>query len=37
MSTSIRYVIARGPERIYTGHDEKPFSLEQLTTAVGLL
>jgi glyoxylase-like metal-dependent hydrolase (beta-lactamase superfamily II) len=37
MSTSIRYVIAQGPERVYTGHDEKPFTLEQLTSAVGLL
>ena len=37
MSASIRCVIARAPDRIYTGHDEKPFSLEQLIATFGSL
>jgi glyoxylase-like metal-dependent hydrolase (beta-lactamase superfamily II) len=35
MDASIRDVLARQPHRIYTGHDETPFSLEQLTDAFG--
>ena len=37
MSASIRAVMSREPKRIYTGHDEKPFSLEQLTKVFGTL
>jgi glyoxylase-like metal-dependent hydrolase (beta-lactamase superfamily II) len=37
MSASIRCVIARAPDRIYTGHDENPFSLEQLIATFGSL
>jgi glyoxylase-like metal-dependent hydrolase (beta-lactamase superfamily II) len=35
MDASIRDVLARRPRLTYTGHDEKPFSLEQLTEAFG--
>ena len=35
MTASIRDVIARGPRLTYTGHDERPFVLEQLKSAFG--
>lgn len=35
MDASIRRVLARRPRSVYTGHDEEPFSLEQLTDALG--
>jgi len=33
MEASIRYVLSQRPRRTYTGHDETPFTLEQLTSA----
>lgn len=33
MTASIRAVVARAPRVIYTGHDEQPFTLEQLEDA----
>jgi len=33
MEASIREVIARGPRRVFTGHDREPFTLQQLTDA----
>lgn len=37
MSESIRYVLARRPRRTFSGHDESPFSLDELTDAFGSL
>jgi hydroxyacylglutathione hydrolase len=35
MEASIRLVLARRPHTVHTGHDEGPFTLEQLETAFG--
>jgi glyoxylase-like metal-dependent hydrolase (beta-lactamase superfamily II) len=35
MEASIRAVIARAPKRVFTGHDEKPFTLQQMQIAFG--
>ena len=35
MDASIKTVLARRPRLVYTGHDEKPFTLEQLEAAFG--
>ena len=35
MTASITSVVARGPRLTYTGHDEQPFTLEQLKAAFG--
>jgi glyoxylase-like metal-dependent hydrolase (beta-lactamase superfamily II) len=37
MSDSLRSVLAREPRRTFTGHDEVPFSLDQLVDAFGSL
>jgi glyoxylase-like metal-dependent hydrolase (beta-lactamase superfamily II) len=35
MDASIKAVLARSPRHVFTGHDAKPFTLDQLTKAFG--